>query len=103
MSVNQQDVVQLHRKDPNLTAGQIAERLRCRPEYVRSTAARLKLTLPGALVPAAKYGALLDAMSRIRDGLADTGSKPGEWMTQITKRQAHDMADAAIKAAGSSR
>lgn len=42
---------------------------------------------------------LLKALQEIRDGLADTGSTPGQRMTTITKADAHRIADAAIRAA----
>jgi hypothetical protein len=43
-------VIQLHQKNPTLTAPQIAERLGCKSAYVRATAQRCGLTLAGCHV-----------------------------------------------------
>lgn len=99
----QHDVIDLYRKVPGLTSVQMAEHLRCSPEYVRAACKRNGLVLPGAKVPVAKFDALLASMEAIRDGLADTGSKPGAWMTKITKADAVGIADVAIKAARAAR
>jgi hypothetical protein len=39
---------------------------------------------------------LLGALKAISDGLRDTESTPGQWMTRITKPQAYEIARAAI-------
>lgn len=41
-------VIELHRKYPQLTAAQIAERLGCLPAYVRAVAQRNLFKLPGS-------------------------------------------------------
>ena len=40
-------VIELHRKQPQLNASQIAARLDCTSAYVRATAQRRRLKLPG--------------------------------------------------------
>lgn len=47
---DQSQVVRIHRKNPRLTAPQIAARLGCLPEYVRATGRRRGLTLAKALI-----------------------------------------------------
>lgn len=42
-------VIQLHREHPDWGSTEIAARLGCMPEYVRSTARRQKIKLPSAL------------------------------------------------------
>lgn len=39
---------------------------------------------------------LVKALEQIRDGLADTGSTKGQWMTKITKADAHRIAAGAL-------
>ena len=42
----QQEVLELHRSNPDMSAVAIANRLDCGSGYVRATAKRLKLSLP---------------------------------------------------------
>jgi hypothetical protein len=100
---NQQQVVELYRRHPALTVAQAAERLGCRPSYIRATAQRLKITLPGALVPFAEFNALLLAVEAIRDGLADTNGGRGDRLMLITKAEAFAIADAASRAGRAAR
>tara|TARA_R110002124_G_scaffold173690_5_gene341354 strand:+ start:16842 stop:17135 length:294 start_codon:yes stop_codon:yes gene_type:complete len=46
MSVTKQQVIDLHRADPTLTAPDIAQALGTSASYVRATAQRCSLTLP---------------------------------------------------------
>lgn len=100
---NQQQVANLHRRDPNLTAAQLAARLDTRPEYIRSVAKRLGLVLPGALVPHAKLDAAIIALEQVRDGLANVSTTPGLWTTRDTSQELFRATETAIKAARAAR
>lgn len=47
---NQAQVLELHQKYPSWGASQIAERLGCTSAYVRATATRKGITLPGSRI-----------------------------------------------------
>lgn len=61
VTVNKKQVIGLHKKHPQWTAPQIAEKLRCHPGYVRATAQRNGIKLvPGS------GGASPEVVARIR-------------------------------------